>query len=387
MSRTKFTLPNLLPFVVLLLLGCAPSSDDPSSPTAVLTEVHLTPASVSLTTSATQQFSVSGQWSNGATTAPAVTYSATAGTVSATGLYTAGGSAGTSRVIAVLQGGTLADTSAVTITAPTSGLANECASPQAGWIWCDDFDVDRTASYFEYDNASGDFTRVTGVGNGGSFGMRARWSAGEVGAGSLHLAVGRTPQAFFRPVDAGTANYRELYWRVYVRNQPGWTGGGGDKLSRAFVFASTTMWAQAMIAHVWSGNDNSADENILMLDPARGTDVAGTLVTTDYNDFTHLTFLGLTKGTNAIFSTAKVGTWHCIEARARLNDAGLANGVTELWIDDVLDASKSGLNFLGSFNAYGLNAVYLENFWNLGSPVAQERYLDNFVVSTQRIGC
>ncbi len=83
----------------------------------VLQAVILTPASASLATGATQQFSVSGQWSNGATTAPSVTYSATGGTITTGGLYTAGSTAGTFRVIAIQQGGTLADTSAVTLTA------------------------------------------------------------------------------------------------------------------------------------------------------------------------------------------------------------------------------------------------------------------------------
>ncbi|MHB1297852.1 MAG: Ig-like domain-containing protein [Gemmatimonadaceae bacterium] len=357
----------------------------------------LSPASVSLEAGAQRQFTVSGVWSDGSTTAPTATYAANGGTITGSGLYAAGTTAGIFRVIASNVASGLADTSAVTIIAapppppppppPTSSLANECASPRAGWIWCDDFDVDRLAKYFEVDNAGGRFGRVNGVGNGGSYGMRARWSAGATNAGSLHLAVGKTPQSYFRPADAGTAKYRELYWRVYVRNQPGWVGGGGDKLSRAFVFASPSTWAQAMIAHVWSGDDNSSSENFLTLDPVRGTDAAGALRTTGYNDFANMTFLGLTKGTNPIFSAANVGTWHCVEARARLNDAGVANGETELWVDGVLDASKKGLNFLGSFDAYGINAVYLENFWNAGSPVAQERYLDNLVVSTQRIGC
>ncbi|MBT8405076.1 MAG: hypothetical protein KJP18_14530, partial [Gemmatimonadetes bacterium] len=81
------------------------------------------------------------------------------------------------------------------------------------------------------------------------------------------------------------------------------------------------------------------------------------------------------------------GSWYCVEARVRLNDAGQTNGVFQLWIDDVLEAERTGLNWVGAYSAYGLNAVYLENYWNSGSPVAQERYLDNFVVSTQRIGC
>ena len=106
-------------------------------------------------------------------------------------------------------------------------MLRECATPRAGWIWCDDFEQDRLSSYFEYQSDGGRFVRASGVGNEGSWGMRGRFQAGTASAGALHLAVGRTPQAYFRPVDGGTANYRELYWRMYVRTQPGWTGGAG----------------------------------------------------------------------------------------------------------------------------------------------------------------
>jgi len=87
----------------------------------VLQAVILTPSAPSLAPGTTQQFAVSGQWSNGATTAPSVTYVATGGTITAGGLYTAGSSAGAFRVIATQQGGTLADTAAVTVTVPGSG--------------------------------------------------------------------------------------------------------------------------------------------------------------------------------------------------------------------------------------------------------------------------
>ena len=59
----------------------------------------------------------------------------------------------------------------------------------------------------------------------------------------------------------------------------------------------------------------------------------------------------------------------------------------ELWINDSLEAKAPYLNWIGSYSAYGLNAVFLENYWNAGSPVAQERFLDRFVVGTSRIGC
>ena len=304
-------------------------------------------------------------------------------TVSSGGLV-AGATAGTATITATSEGKSGA--AAVTVTTPPTSTG-ECASPRAGWIWCDDFEQDRSSSYFEVDNAGGNFTRASGVGVSGSMGMRARWaSVGQTNAGALHLAFGRTPQSYFRAVDGGTANYRELYWRVYVRNQAGWVGGGADKLTRAISFASSSTWAEAMIAHVWSGY-GAPRSNYMLVDPASGTDASGNLVTTTYNDFANLRWLGAAQSATPLFDASHVGPWYCVEAHARLNDPGSANGVFELWINGTPEAQTSGLNWVGGYTAYGINALYLENFWNDGAPQAEERYLDNLVVSTQPIGC
>jgi hypothetical protein len=92
-------------------------------------------------------------------------------------------------------------------------------------------------------------------------------------------------------------------------------------------------------------------------------------------------------GTLPLFDSAHVGQWYCIEAHVRLNDAMQANGVFEAWINGTLDARKANLDWVGQYNSYGINAVFLENYWNGGATRAQERYFDNFVVSTQPIGC
>jgi hypothetical protein len=268
--------------------------------------------------------------------------------------------------------------------------ANECATPRPDWIWCDDFEQDRLHSYFEYDGANGSFIRAPGLGVSGSFGMRARWgAAGQVDAGALHVAFGKTPQAYIKPVDAGTAVYREVFWRVYVKLQPGWRGGGADKLTRAISFASST-WSEAMIAHVWSGNVNDGgkeDPNYLALDPASGTDGGGTLRAAKYNDFSKLRWLGYTRGSTPVFADSAAGAWHCVEAHVKLNDPGSLNGVFELWLDGAREATKQGLNWVGTFTDYGINAVFLENYWNAGAPQPEERYFDNFVVARRRIGC
>ncbi|HEX7090799.1 MAG TPA: Ig-like domain-containing protein [Longimicrobiales bacterium] len=265
----------------------------------------------------------------------------------------------------------------------SASLVNECSQPGDGWIWCDDFDQDRLSQYFEYDERGGAFVRAAGVGIDGSGGMRARFSAGQVNAGNLKLAFGKTPSSYMRPVDAGTANYRDIYWRVYLRNAPDWSGGGGDKLARAIIFARED-WSEALIAHVWSGGSGN---NYLVLDPASGTDEQGNVRTTGYNDFGNLRWLGAQTSSTPIFDAAHVGEWHCIESHVRVNDPGQSNGVFELWIDGQLEARATNLNWVGNYSAYGINALFLENYWNNGAPRQQERYFDNLVVSTQRIGC
>jgi len=100
-----------------------------SVPPPTLTQLVLNPASLTLAPGATQQFSVTGSWSDGSSTVPAVTYMATGGTITAAGLYTAGTAPGTFRVIATRQGGTRADTSAVTVSVPTSTLTQLVLSP------------------------------------------------------------------------------------------------------------------------------------------------------------------------------------------------------------------------------------------------------------------
>ena len=214
--------------------------------------------------------------------------------------------------------------------------------------------------------------------------MRARFSPGQVSAGSLHLAFGKVPDAYFRPVDAGTARYRELYWRFYVRYQRGWVGGVGYKLTRAMIFTSST-WAEGAVAHLWGGD--APDTNYLQLDPVSGTDPLGNVLSTKYNDFARFHWLGKKRGATPLGDAGHVGRWYCVEVHAKLNDPMRSDGVFEYWVNGDLDAREEGLNFAGTLTTYGINAVFFENYWNTGAPAAQERDLDNIVVSIQRIGC
>lgn len=267
--------------------------------------------------------------------------------------------------------------------------AGECPSNwktlHSEWLWCDDFETDKTASYFE---RTGPFKRAAGVGLNGSYGMQSTWAYGAVDGGTLKLALGLTPQSSGITPPAGvdtTTKFREIYYRVYLKAQGGWSSGtnnNNSKFSRATSLVSSD-WSQAMIAHLWS---NDGDNNYLRIDPA--SCVSGdTVRCVGYNDFARITWLGGVNGTTAVFASPSAGTWNCIEAHVKLNDAAMSNGVHEFWINGRLEASRTNLNFVGSYSAYGINAILFENYINGGSPQAQSRFWDNLVVSTKRIGC
>ena len=240
-------------------------------------------------------------------------------------------------------------------------------------IWYDDFDGPAKA-YAEGDSPLDGTVAFGGAGKS----MLCLYEKGKQGVGNRKVFFGDSPAYPNKAVRRGE-KFDEVYWRIYVKHQAGWTGAPA-KMSRATSMASAN-WSQAMIAHVWSGGGDS-----LTLDPVRGV-VDGKVVTTRYNDFEHMKWLG-NKPVSAfpIHATEESGTWVLVEARAKLNTPGQSDGINQLWIDGRLECERRNLDFRGSYTAHAINAVFLEAYWNDGSPVTQSRWYDNFVISTQPIG-
>ena len=241
-------------------------------------------------------------------------------------------------------------------------------------IWYDTFDSEK-----EYMGYKGNIDYSESYGKpGGS--MPAGFVKGEVwGKGNRQLAFGDFPGG--KPVVNEGRTYTEIYWRIYVKHEHGWEGSPA-KMSRATSIVSPN-WMQAMILHVWSGSDNS-----LTLDPASGIyDMSDSVMTTKYNDFDNLRWLGnRPESSFKISATNESGFWVPVEARARLNTPGKSDGLAQLWINGKLEAERVNMNFRGKFTRYGINAVFLEAYWNSGAVKTEGRWYDNFVVSTDPIG-
>ncbi|MDP2644063.1 MAG: hypothetical protein Q8P24_03930 [Desulfobacterales bacterium] len=254
-------------------------------------------------------------------------------------------------------------------------LKSKISSPKSDndIIWYDDFN----GAAVKYAESKGGLDDKESFGGGGKS-MIALYKKGDHGEGDRKVFFGDTPTYQGDAVRTGE-KFDEIYWRVYVKHPFGWTGGGPDKLSRAISFHASD-WSQAIIAHVWTVGE------ALTLDPVSG--ISGSnAVTKGYNNFDNFKWLGNRPVSEFKISSAKeAGWWVSVESRAKLNTPGKKDGINQLWIDGRLATERRNLDWRGSYTAHGINAVFLETWWNNGSPVNQRRWYDEFVISTKPIG-
>ncbi len=240
-------------------------------------------------------------------------------------------------------------------------------------IWYDDFDG-KLKSYAEGNSPLDDKMALGARGKS----MLCLYRKGERGSGGRKVFFGDSPAYVGKTVRRGE-KFEDVYWRIYVKHQWGWKGSPA-KMSRATSIV-TGNWAQAMIAHVWSSRDSS-----LTLDPVRCVK-GDKVLTRKYNDWQGMKWLGNQPVSKfPIHATGESGYWVLVESRAKLNTPGRSDGIHQLWIDGRLECERRNLNFRGSYTRHGINAVFLEAYWNKGSPVTQRRWYDNFVISTKPIG-
>ena len=241
-------------------------------------------------------------------------------------------------------------------------------------IWYDDFSTSKT-----YMDSRGAIDTTVSFGAiGGS--VNVGFNKGDVfGKGDRKVAFGDFPGN--GPILKQGQSFNEIYWRIYVKHEYGWEGSPA-KMSRATSIVSKD-WQQAMIAHVWNGGGP-----VLTLDPARGVfEQTDSIITTKYNDFDNLVWLGNRPTAQfPLTSSEESGYWVLVESRAKLNTPGKSDGINQLWIDGRLEVDRRNLNFRGSYTDHGINAVFLESYWNDGAVKEEGRWYDNFVISTEPIG-
>ncbi len=263
----------------------------------------------------------------------------------------------------------------------TEPFCPEGSAPEPHVLFCDSYEIAGASDseifsdpYFDFNDDDGDLQRSDLEAAEGSHSMRVLWQAGEVAAGAFFVNFGRSP--LFTVIHPDE-DFREIYWRLYVKHPPGFQGFP-SKLTRITSFA-TPNWAQAMVGHIWSNSQHDR----LILDPVSGIE-NDVLVTTGWNDFANFTWLGQAPHPT---TPMPMGDWVCVEGHVRLNDPGQINGQFDLYINGELQSFRHDYNWVGNWSDYALNSIHFSNYWNAGSPVEQARYIDALVIATERIGC
>ena len=226
----------------------------PPAPPPVVQQIVVTPASVTLATGATQQFTATAQMSNGTQQAAVVTWTATGGTVSGAGLYTAGSSAGSYRVIATQQGGTLADTAAITLTtAPPP-------PPGGALAWFEDFRISLTAKGMTHFAWNAPINRVPVSTATGS------WPSGITHVAQNVYVAGMNAAYQAENLWPNPAVGQYLYVRMLVNNAlPNGANTGGDH-----GFQTNAIGPIPWFCRIYGGNATSFQLDMTTWDQANG---------------------------------------------------------------------------------------------------------------------
>lgn len=400
LSANQITMSVTAAFL-LALAACARAGtdaapQDPTAPTApTLTQMVMTPPTASVQAGGAQSFAVSGVWSNNATTAPAVTFTATGGTISATGMYTAGSTAGTFRVIAVQQGGTLADTSTVTITA---------SAPQSTTLVSDGFEDTNVASRGWFDVLNVAVTADARPGSSGTHALQYHWSVGDVAPSGLG-----TTRHDFTPSNS-------VYLSYWVKTSTNFSGLGhlfyflttaddhyiGPSVSHLttynqYVYSGGSFFANLEIADVLMIDTTKINVDLFGLTENRSiggangkhevADAKSTVLWDLYKNGTQWMDSKSLQPNTAAFTDATKNSWHRIETYQQMNTvvAGVAlqDGVYQYWLDGTLIMDRHDVYFRTGANPTMQFRTFLMGPWiNAGSPLDQYVWIDDLLIAT-----
>jgi len=134
-------------------------------------------------------------------------------------------------------------------------------SPDPNVIWCDSFEDEDLGpgktvgeNYFNFNPGLDpeNMKRINTESIDGSYSLKNHWNAGAGldQTGSFMRTFGRNP---VNSQSHSTQDFDDIYWRLYVKLQPGFSGQP-NKLTRATIFAGSN-WSQAIVAPVWSPNN------------------------------------------------------------------------------------------------------------------------------------
>ena len=350
---------------LLLTAACAAESsnltniDSTGGPT--VTALLVSPGTVTLQPGQKQQFGASASLSDGSKQTATVTWSATGGTMTSGGMYTAGSATGTFQVVGQAANGAFADTATVTISTTAPPVTN-CTNEPAGMTMVTNTAWDAMPLQYPKPNADGwtyeytpedisifqDATAPKSPSNV----LRTTFPQGMQGGGA--------PTTIDHALPSGM---KTLFVCLWLRRSADWDDSHNVGTKHFFVLGNDGT--QFFISFTHDLSDNHQYHYFGIESPDASANLDG------YTNFDE---------------TPGLGSWHKYEYVFVSNTAGAANGTMTGWRDGVLMMQFNNLKYAKSGQAaswYQLD--WSPTFGGGLNPVPHTEYIDvdHFYVSAK----
>ncbi len=235
--------------------------------------------------------------------------------------------------------------------------AGECEqwSNHPEWLWCDDFEDVKPLGEKYQDVSTSGFERSADEAFDGSHSLRQHYTEGQVDAGWV-----------IRVENNGFPEH--LFYRWYHKFEKGFNGFP-PKMARVRYRIRSGEWNSLLGIHCWIDNGN----------------IVADVSAKNSSQTTGSGWLPIARSPFSFDSTDNIDRWICFEMEVQLNTPGKSDGLYRIWADSSLIVERLNVDLRGT-ETYRCNEVMLDCYWNGGSPKEQNRYYDNFVISTLRIG-
>jgi Polysaccharide lyase 14 len=231
--------------------------------------------------------------------------------------------------------------------------ATECDNWQnvhPEWIWCDSFELD-TPLNSRYEDVRGEgLGRSTADAVDGRASLQQTYTTGQVSAGWV---VKVKPEGY----------PDHIFYRWYHKFGEGYSSFP-PKMARVGYRQRSGTWQEVFRVHSWiAGNNPTLD--VLASNSTQGP------------------WLPVARSTFDL--SLNSGKWNSYEVEVKLNSSGSSDGHYRLWINNDLVVERINVDLRGS-TTDKINEVMLDAYWNGGATANLERFYDNFIISTQKIG-
>ena len=237
-----------------------------------------------------------------------------------------------------------------------ANAASECNNWQQAhpeWLWCDDFEATTTLNQRYEDVSTTGMSVIGGDGMSGSKGLTQKYTKGQVEAGWVvkYKADGFPDHVFYRyyhKFGSGFTRFPQKTSRIGYRNH--------------------STWTEIFRDHTWLTGNGTVTADVLAKNSTQTNSTSWLpLASSNYSFASHL------------------NEWVAIEVELKLNTPGKVDGYYRTWVNNQLVIERLNVDIRGN-TSDKINEVMLDTYWNESAPAALNRYYDNFVISTQKIG-